>query len=128
MTGRWREFIEDDDGRGSSTRLSMVYGIAVGSFVVVWLTVHATLSNDIFLTFMLASGGVYGFGKWRESLVQQEQIKADSPNPPPVIVPPVAAPGPTTVIQVGPGKPEAVKDLNVKAEGDLNVTTLGENR
>ena len=79
---RWREFIEDDNGRGSSARLCMVYGVLIGSVVVIRLAFMGTLGGEVFATFMFASGGIYTFGKWRESVVQTEQIKADSPNPP----------------------------------------------
>lgn len=119
---RWREFVEDEHGRGSAARLNMVLGVIIGSFTIIWLTVKGTLGGEIFATFMLATGGVYGFGKWRESVENVEQTKANSPNPPPVIIPPAPPVGPTTVIQVGDTKPkEQVKDVNIAAQGDVNV-------
>lgn len=119
---KWREFVEDDNRRGSAARLNMVLGVVVGSVVVLWLAYFDKLTEGIFGIYMLATGGIYGFGKWRESVVQTEQIKADSPNQPAVAVPPVAPLGPTTVIQVGAGdKPVDAKDVNIKAQGDVNV-------
>ena len=47
---RWREFVEDDAGRGSAARLNMVIGVLVGSFAVVWLTdgmVQVTMEGQV---------------------------------------------------------------------------------
>lgn len=116
----WKDFLEEESGRGSASRLNMIIGVIVGSFTVIWLTVSDNIGGEIFATYLLATGGVYGFGKWRESVVQTEQIRADSPNPPPVIVPPV--PQPNTVIQVGQQSSEVkAKDVSVKAEGNVNI-------
>lgn len=82
----WREFIEDNDGRGSAARLNMLIGVIVGSFCVVWLTTKGNLGGEIFATFMLATGGVYAWGKTRESIERVEQTKADSPNQPPTTI------------------------------------------
>ena len=116
---KWREFVEDTDGRGSAARLNMVMGVLIGSFAVIWLTVEGNLGGEIFATFMLATGGVYGFGKWRESVKDIEQIKADSPYPP---VDP-APTQPATVIQVGqqPSSDVKAKDVAIKAEGNVNI-------
>lgn len=75
---KWHEFIEDSDGRGSASRLNMIIGVIVGSFVVVWLACIDNLGGEIFGAYMLATGGVYSVGKWRESVQNIEQIKADS--------------------------------------------------
>lgn len=124
---RWREFIEEESGRGSASRLNMVIGVVVGSFTVIWLTVKDNIGGEIFATYLFATGGVYGFGKWRESVVQTEKIRADSPNQPPVIVPPVAQPN--TVIQVGQQSSEvSAKDVSVKAEGNVSVNTRTKQR
>lgn len=121
---RWREFVEDIDGRGSASRLNMVVGVLVGSFAIIWLTIKGNLGGEIFATFMLATGGVYGFGKWRESAEKVEQIRADSPNQPPVVVPPIVPLGPTTTINVsGSQKTDDAKDVNIKAQGDVNVSS-----
>jgi hypothetical protein len=77
---RWREFIEDADGRGSASRLNMVIGVLIGSVVILFLTFYCMLKSEIFATYMLATGGVYCFGKNRESAVQMQQIKSDSPS------------------------------------------------
>ncbi len=119
----WREFVEDDNNRGSSARLCMVYGVFIGSIVVLWMAYQGNLGGEVFATFMLASGGVYVWGKTRESIERVERTKAVAPQP--VAVPvPVAPLGPTTVIQVGEGKATkdvAAKDVNVVAEGDVHV-------
>lgn len=115
----WRQFVEDADGRGSAARLNMMIGVIVGSFTVIWLTIEGNLGGEIFATFMLASGGVYSLGKWRESAVEMQQIKADSPNQPPEPVPP--APVPNTIIQVGQQPDVTAKDVAIKAEGDINI-------
>ena len=113
----WTEFLEDDNGRGSSTRLSMVYGVLVGSLVVLWMAYQGNLGGEIFATFMLASGGVYVWGKTRESIERVEQTKADAPQP---VAVPVAPLGPTTLIQVGSETKKDAKDVNIEAE-NVNV-------
>lgn len=66
-TKRAREFVEDESGTGSSSRVNMLLGVLIGSFVVVWMVVHNTLNEGIFGIYMLTTGGVYSFGKWRET-------------------------------------------------------------
>ena len=114
---KWLEFIEDSDGRGSAARLNMIVGVGIGSFVVIWLTIADKLGWEIFATFMGATGGIYGLGKWRESAVEMQQIKSDSPNQETVPVP-----VPNTVINVGADKTTKAKDVNVQASGDVNVS------
>ena len=116
MSNQWREFVEDADGRGSSTRLCMVYGVFLGGVVVLWLTWKGTLGWEIFSAFLAASGGVYGLGKWRESAVEMQQIKSDSPNQP------AEPPTPATVINVAGQDKLDAKDVNIKADGDVNVS------
>ncbi len=111
----WREFVEDDGGRGSASRLNMVLGVLIGSITILVFTYRGELGGEIFATYMLATGGVYGFSKWRESVSEVAQIKADSPNQ----EPPPAPNAPNTVIQVG-GQPE-VKDVAIEAKGTVNV-------
>lgn len=96
----WSEFLEEDSGRGSASRLNMVVGVAVGSIVVLWMAYWDKLTEGIFGVYMLATGGIYGFSKWRESVTDVAQIKADSPNQAPeaVIMP---SPLPTNTINVG---------------------------
>lgn len=79
---KWREFVEDADGRGSASRLNMVIGVIVGALVVCYMTIADKLTEGIFGIFMLATGGVYGWGKYRESVERVEQTKAESPTPP----------------------------------------------
>lgn len=106
----WREFIEDADGRGSAARLNMIIGVVIGSFVIIWMTIAGTLGWEIFATYMGSTGGIYGMSKWRESAKDIEQIRADSPNP---------QPSPTTIIT----SPPETKDVNIKAQGDVNVSS-----
>ncbi len=70
-----RELFEDDKGRLSSTRLSMLYGVLIGGGVVVYLTIHDNLDWEIFATFLAATGGVYGWGKYRESVETMKENK-----------------------------------------------------
>ncbi len=115
----WREFLEDPDGRGSASRFNMVIGVLVGSITVLWLAGWFKLTEGIFGVYMLATGGVYSVGKWRESSVKMQQIKADSPNQPAEPPPP----SPATVINVGGDKTEKVQDANITAQGTVNVTS-----
>lgn len=102
---RWREFVEDANGVGSSIRLCMVFGVFLGGVVIVILTVQHALTWEMYATFLAASGGVYGWGKYRESVETVEQTRADSPNPPPAPPAPAPAPQPsTTNINVLPAK------------------------
>lgn len=118
MNCKFREFIEDVDGRGSSTRLSALLGVFVGSIINIWLAYTDKLGGDIFGIYMACTGGMYSFGKWRESVTDVAQIKADSPNQPPV---PLSTP-PATVIQVGQQSSDiTAKDVSVQAEGNVTV-------
>lgn len=75
---KWAEFVQNDEGVGSAARLNMVIGVVVGSFSVIWLTVTNNLGGEIFAAYLLATGGVYGVGKWRESVERVEQTKAEA--------------------------------------------------
>ena len=77
MANRWREFIEDSKGVGSSARLNMLIGVIVGSLVVILLAIKCELSGEIFAAYMLTTGGVYSFGKWRETPVKKEHKEDD---------------------------------------------------
>ncbi len=118
---KFGEFFQDGDGRNSAARLNMTIGVLVGSFAVIWLTVQSNLGGEIFGTYMLATGGVYAWGKTRESMEKVEQTRADSPNPPPIVAPIIPPLGPTTTINVGAGKTEKVEDANITAQGDVTV-------
>lgn len=135
MACNLREFLEDADGRGSAARLNMMIGVIFGAIInLSWPYFYKTpcgkdlsqmcsapLPAEIFFTFMLATGGVYGLGKWKETTAQIEQIKADSPNQAPTVVVPPLPLGPTTTINVGSAKTEKIADANITAEGDVNV-------
>lgn len=107
----WREFIEESNGRASSKNLCMIFGVLIGGIVVLYLTFCKTLDWSIFGAFLAATGGVYSVGKWRDSTVAMEQIKADSPYPPAA----TPAPAPAAVIQVGPsGEPDVKPKKRIK--------------
>jgi hypothetical protein len=117
---RWREFVEDGDGRGSAARLNMVIGVIVGSITVLWFTIKENLGGEIFTAYMACTGGVYGFSKYRESAVAMQQIKSEPPYQPAEPV----APAPGAVINVNAAeqsKTADVKDVAIKAEGDVTV-------
>ena len=44
----WKEFIQDEKGIGSASRLNMIIGVMVGSFTIIWLTVKGDLGGEIF--------------------------------------------------------------------------------
>ena len=69
---RWREFIEDDKGVGSASRLNMIIGVAIGSIVVLWYAINLKLTSEIFTAYMFCTGGVYGIGKWQERLEKKD--------------------------------------------------------
>lgn len=108
------EFVQDADGRNSSTRLCMVFGVFVGGMINLWMAYEETLTESIFGIFMASAAGIYSWGKYRESTEKVEQIKADNPQPAPIL----QAATPATVIQVG--KPDA-HDMNVSAD-TVNVS------
>ncbi len=78
---KWSEFLQDGHGVGSSTRLGMLWGLLVGGCIVIALTYTGDLSWEIFAIFMGASGGVYGFGKWRDSKEVIAETEAEKPAP-----------------------------------------------
>jgi hypothetical protein len=71
----FRQFFEDYEGHLSSARLCMITGMMVGSFIVVWMAISGTLDAGIFVIYMAASGGVYGVGKWRDSIEETVAIQ-----------------------------------------------------
>ena len=117
----WREFFQDENGVGSSSRLNMLIGVTVGSITVLWLTFKEKIGGEIFGVYMACTGGVYAWGKTRESMERVQKTKSDSPyhEPPAPNVP-------NTVIQVG-GQPE-VKDVAIEAKGTVNVNKRPKSR
>lgn len=73
---RYREFIEDSDGRGSASRLNMILGVIIGSIINMLLAMKGSLGWEIFGIYMGATGGIYGIGKWGDTKAQIEQIRA----------------------------------------------------
>jgi len=93
---RWTEIIEDDKGRLSSTRLSMLVGVGVLSAVVLMMTLAGKTDAGVIGIYAALCAGVYGIGK-----ISSDNVEKASMNPPPVPQQPLAALGPTTVISVG---------------------------
>lgn len=114
-----RQFIEETNGHASSKNLCMIFGVFIGGIVVLYLTFYKTLDWSIFGAFLAATGGVYSVGKWRDSTVAMEQIKADSPYPPATLAP-------ATVIQNMPSSSSDMdvpaKNVTVKAKGNVSVS------
>jgi len=131
MGNRWLEIIEDDNHRLSSNRVSVLFGIFVGSIIIFTLMVmafrvsvltpHITIeylatANTAALTqilstlvtvtgaFFLLCAGVYGMAKFSDNSVAKTQIAAEAPpaEPAKVVVP-------------------DAKTVNVKADGNVSI-------
>lgn len=74
-----RGFLQDSNGDKSSTRLGMLWGLLVGGFICIVMAFRDTLSEGIFAFFMLASGGVYGWGKHQDTKEKIAEINAQTP-------------------------------------------------
>lgn len=85
MGNRWQEFLQVN-GEYALRNLTALIGITVGSVIVFVLAVmtddtgNTQLSEGIFTAYLLASGGVYCFGKWQDE--KTERFKIDSTPPP----------------------------------------------
>lgn len=129
---RFGEFFEDDMTlRKSMNRLATfvsVFTIAVTLFFIAFMCVKATgtdlreyLGALTTTAIILAGlGGFnYGVGRAAGAYTQVRVAQAEQGIQPAPIVPPL---GPTTTINVGDhAKPDAAKDVNIKAEGNVNV-------
>ena len=123
---RLLEILEESDGRLSSTRLCLLVGQIVGAAVITKLTWNNKITLDMFSAFLLYSGGLYGFNRYQAKTEQVAKVMAAQPiAPTPAVVPvPVPAAQPNININM-PGAPAAdvpAKDVNVKAEGNVNVS------
>lgn len=63
--GRLVEFFEVN-GSLSMRNLTVFITIVVASVIVLYLAFTGNLSSEMFASYLLAGGGVYGFGKWQE--------------------------------------------------------------
>ena len=93
-----RQLFSDDKGLASSRIVLNFVGVVVGSITVLYEAFNDKLTGDIFGLYILATGGVYGFGKFRDSQVEIERVKAENPSTSPM------------------------NDVNIKAQGDVNVS------
>lgn len=71
-----REFFQVD-GEYAMRNLTVFITIVVASFVVVYLAIMATLTEGIFIGYLLAGGGVYSFGKWQDDKTKRSEIDAE---------------------------------------------------
>lgn len=63
---RWLEFFEVG-GVLAMRNLTVFITILFASFIVSGLAMSGGLTNEMFYAYLLAGGGVYGFGKWQDS-------------------------------------------------------------
>lgn len=68
----------DVKGVPAMRNLTAFIGVIVGSVVVLILTWNDSLTGDIFAIYMLATGGIYGFGKWQDDKTRRSEIEASS--------------------------------------------------
>lgn len=116
MTSTWHDFFKVH-GEYSQRNLTVFISIVVGSAVVIYMAIANTLTEGIFIGYMLAGGGVYSFGKWQDDKTSRSRIELDKP------LPSAPTPAPSINMQVGAGQPGKIKDMNVEAEGDVVVAT-----
>lgn len=76
---KWREFLEDADGVGSSTRLVFVGGFFVSSAIVLAMSYYDTMSEGILGVYLSYCLGGYGVSKWRDSKENIALAEADKP-------------------------------------------------
>lgn len=83
---RLHEFFEVK-GSLSMRNLTVFITIMVASAVVLYLGFRINnagetrLTSEIFMAYMLAGGGVYGFGKWQDAKTDRAEVIASSDNP-----------------------------------------------
>jgi len=71
-----REFFQVD-GEYAMRNLTVFITIIVASAVVSYMALMATLTEGIFIGYLLAGGGVYSFGKWQDDKTKRSEIDAD---------------------------------------------------
>lgn len=77
-SARLGEFLEADDGRLSIRSLTVLMSMTVASAVVLLMGYRDTLTADIFAAYLLAGGGIYGFGKWADAGVRKKEIETQA--------------------------------------------------
>ena len=75
---RLAEFLEADDRRLSIRSLTALMSMTVASGVVILMAWRDSLSAEIFATYLLAGGGIYGFGKYSDNEVKKKSIEVQA--------------------------------------------------
>jgi hypothetical protein len=99
--GFWRQVFSDENGNPSSSRIQMMAGWAVATAVVLWYAWPRQLDWGFLSTYLLFSGGVYGFAVKQNRDIRISEIEANKPQ---IIAAPIV---PVTTQPLG--------DMNVKA-------------
>lgn len=73
----WTDFFKVN-GEYAVRNLTVIMGMVIGSVVVVGLAMGGKLTGEIFAIYMLASGGVYGFGKWQDDKTARTRIESEA--------------------------------------------------
>lgn len=74
---RWTQFLEVK-GELSMRNLTVLVTIAVASFVVTYMALEDTLSEGIFIAYLMAGGGVYAFGKQQDESTERSRIESQN--------------------------------------------------
>lgn len=108
--------LEDDKGNPSSSRIQMMGGWAVATFIMIWYAIPRELDVEFLSMYLLFSGGVYGWALKQAKDIQVKEIEANKPPAPEPIQPP-----PAVVINAGATPPTNTKSVDMNVEGDVNV-------
>jgi len=87
---RWVEFFQVR-GEFAMRNLTVFITIIVASLVVLYLGIRVNkdsetrLSDEIFISYLLAGGGVYSFGKWQDDKTKRSEIDATTTQPTPSV-------------------------------------------
>lgn len=82
LESTWHDFFKVN-GEFAVRNLTVIISMLVGSIVVIYMGIMGVLSGEIFGVYMLAGGGVYGFGKWQDEKTARSEIEAAAPPSPP---------------------------------------------
>lgn len=98
---RWSEIFEDEKGKRSGTKVTMLYGVLIGSILLFMMVIYTGGKPDpwCFGTFCAMCGGVYGVGKMSSDSVAKAAMNPDPTDPQPTKID-----GPKTEINIGDGK------------------------
>lgn len=101
----WREMLQGDRGEGSASNAGFLLSVIVLSICTIYATIYGNETVTLGMSGLLAAqtGGTKVFNKISDASVQRAKE-----NPPPV---PIAALGPTTIMNVG--------QTTEKKEGDV---------